>query len=851
MPLESTIPVPAVDLTNCDREPIHRLGRIQGFGLLIATSTDWIVQYVSENAGEWLHQPAGALIGQPIANHVSPEFLATLREHLNLLSGADDVERVFDLSIHAGGEMCDVALHMAGDLIIIECEPARAGPESNDSMVRRIVQRLHAAPSIEKLHDTAAQLVMALTGFDRVMIYRFLHDESGEVIAEARQHGIDSFLGQRYPASDIPRQARELYKRNPIRIIADVDGPSHAILPLSAPDGMPIDLSNSVLRSVSPIHLEYLRNMGVCASMSVSIMLRGKLWGLIACHHYSPRRVPLNVRTATELVGRVFSLALDAQIRDSEMEAERRALDFHSKVLRMVGPQEGPVSQLTDLFPEMCALVECDGIGMIVDGKIRLWRHAPDRMQFLELVDFLNRRTAAGSIQVTHELSRIFPRAKAFAERASGMMAIPVSRRPRDYLVFFRKEVEREIRWAGNPEKPVTVGPLGARLTPRESFELWRETARGQSEPWTLAQRRLAEGLRVSLLEVILKHADLLENERKAARQRQELLIGELNHRVRNILGLIRGLIRQVDTDRSAEDFVEVFDHRVQALARAHDQLTARDWSSGSLFELIETETTAFGADSPGRVVIEGEDVGLKPQSFSAMALVIHELTTNSAKYGALHTQTGRLSVRSTLDEAGWLTLEWVESGGPPVQAPKDGGFGAVLIGRTVAHDLGGTVDQDFRLDGLRMTLRVAPEHMARLTGAGARRAAERARKGGLTFPPGRGLVVEDNVIIAMDSEMTLRSMGCEGVVLASSVRRSLEVIAKGDIGFAVLDVNLGQETSFPVADALAERGIPFIFLSGYADSISFPEAHKKRPQVRKPFDAAALSKALASVFSD
>lgn len=840
------LPATEVDLTNCDREPIHRLGRIQGFGFLVAVSFDWIVQYISTNSAEWLGVDPDAAIGHPLGNFADSQFLHSIRNHVQHLTGENDVERVFTTQLTENGETCDAAVHVSGSLIIIECEPSRPGIESNESMVRRIVQRLQGAETVDKLCKAGASLVQVLTGFDRVMIYKFLHDESGEVVAESRRREIDSFMGQRYPASDVPRQARELYKRNMIRIIADVDGPAHEIVPATMADGMPIDLSNSVLRSVSPIHLEYLRNMGVGASMSISIMVRGRLWGLITCHHYGPRRVPFNVRTAAELVGQVFSLALDAKIRESEISAEQRAQRFHHKVLRMVGPEQGPLSQLRSMFNEMSELVECDGIAMTIDGDVELWEKTPTREQFDALTHFLN-RTASNSIYVSHEIRAIHPPAADYAPVASGMLVIPISRSPRDYLVFFRREMPREVKWAGNPQKPVSVGPLGDRLTPRKSFEIWRQITEGQSVPWSPGQIRLAEALRVSLLEVILKHTDLIEGERRTARQRQELLIAELNHRVRNILGLIRGLIRQVHTPhRTTAEFVETLDDRVQALARAHDQLTERQWNAGSLLDLIANETGAYLAEKSERVIVSGQDVGLEPRSFSALALVIHELTTNSAKYGALCDKRGTVAIHLERDAAGWLEIRWIERDGPAVKAPMESGFGSVVIHRSITHDLGGVVETDYRIDGLRVILRIPSDHIVDLDGKVSRAASvSLARPGEVEFPEGRGLVVEDNVIIAMDCEAVLRDLGCSEIEMASNVAQAIKIIESAPIGFAVLDVNLGSETSFAVADALAARDIPFIFASGYADGVSFPEAHQDKERVNKPFDASTLAAAL------
>jgi two-component sensor histidine kinase/CheY-like chemotaxis protein len=432
------------------------------------------------------------------------------------------------------------------------------------------------------------------------------------------------------------------------------------------------------------------------------------------------------------------------------------------------------------------------------------------------------------------------------------MMAIPISRRPRDYLIFFRREIVRTVKWAGDPNKPVTVGPLGARLTPRKSFELWQQTAEGQSAPWSTSHIRLAEALRVTLLEVVLKHTDLIEGERKAAQQRQDLLIAELNHRVRNILGLIRGLIRQIaNPKRSTAEFVAVLDDRIQALARAHDQLTQKQWAAGSLHEMIENEAAAYLADKASRVIVSGPDVGLRPESFSALALVLHELTTNSAKYGALCDQRGKVSVMLSRLPNNDLQIDWVESGGPAVKAPKLGGFGSVVINRSITHDLDGTVDLDFRIEGLRARLIIAADHLADAPQRSKKAPSQPVlRHGKVDIPDGPVLVVEDNVIIAMDCEAILKDMGCRDVQLSSNSGQALKLLEHKAFVLAVLDVNLGTETSFPIADALVARGIPYVFASGYAEGVTFPAEHENAPRVGKPFDRATLTAGIAAALS-
>ena len=285
---------------------------------------------------------------------------------------------------------------------------------------------------------------------------------------------------------------------------------------------------------------------------------------------------------------------------------------------------------------EIADLLACDGIGVWTGGHATLQGMAPTQDQFVGLVDHLVRRDLR-DVFATYEIGTEYPPGRDFADRAAGMLVVPLSRPARDFLIFFRKEVARSVNWAGDPSKPVVVGPLGARLTPRSSFELWRETVSGQSAPWQPVDVRIAESLRVSLLEVILRLSDITEVERRRAQERQELLIAELNHRVRNILGLIRGVISQSrDPLLTVDAFTDVVGGRIQALARAHDQITADNWGPASFRGLVVAEAGAYLGGKATRVRLSGPEMLLEPQGFTTMALVVHELMTNSAKYGAL-----------------------------------------------------------------------------------------------------------------------------------------------------------------------------------------------------------------------
>ena len=838
----------AVDLTNCDREPIHLIGAVQSFGFLLAvSSTDWCVTRASRNVVEWLGVEATDLLGRPLDQILTSETVHTIRGQLQSAVMGDTVARAFGVVLTAGGLRCDVALHVIGDAVVIECEPCVDDPAVNaGAMVRGMIARLQQTSELRTFYRVAAREMRAITGFDRVMIYRFDHDGSGEVIAETARAGLESYLGLHYPASDIPQQARILYERNWLRIIPDVNAAPAAIEPQLDSEGHALDLSMSILRSVSPVHVEYLKNMGVAASMSVSILRQGKLWGLLACHHYTPHHVSFARRTAAELFGQMFSLLMESRERDNESASEARAQKLHHQLITVMAAEAVQFESIVTHLDDLADLLACDGIGIWINDRATLKGLAPDEAQFAKLIAFLADRNIS-EIFARHDIGAEYPPGRAFADRAAGMMVVPLSRPARDYLVFFRREIARSVNWAGDPAKPVTSGPQGARLTPRKSFELWRETVSGQSPPWLPVECRIAESLRVSLLEVILRLSGLTETERRRAQERQELLIAELNHRVRNILGLIRGVITQSkDSATDVESFTRVLGGRIHALAMAHDQITADNWGPASFRGLINAEAGAYLADQADRVVVNGPDVLIEPQAFTTVALVIHEMITNSAKYGALSDNRGRVEISTALDALGRLTIDWCEHGGPPVKPPTRRGFGSTVIERSIRHDLKGDAQVEFAGAGLRasFTIPAAYVRAARAEAAdGAETAAVSSRD--TVGMPKDVLVVEDNMIIALDAEDIMRKFGVGTVRTASGVAQALREISDHPPEFALLDVNLGAETSFEIAKRLAEAGVPFVFATGYGEQVAFPPEFSDVPKLRKPYSIDSLREAV------
>src|SRR5215467_1266397 len=656
------------DLSNCDREPIHVPGSVQPFGFLLALLSDFSICIASDNASTYLGFESSELMQRPLAEVFSPSAVAAIRTRVDYLAGQDAVERMFGVRLQESGKPFDVAIHFSGPYLVIEAEPSVVEPDLNSGeLVRLMLGRVRKTTTLRDLAQESARQMKILTGFDRVMVYRFHPDGSGEVIAEVAGAGLEPFLGLHYPASDIPRQARVLYQRNWLRIIADIAARPAVLTSTATHSAELLDLSMSVLRSVSPIHIEYLRNMGVGASMSVSILRDGKLWGLFACHHYSPRHISFEKRTASELFGQMFSWILEGRERESDIDYETRAHRMQERLMETAAMHAHSKRAIIDFIGDYRRMIQCDGIAVWSDDEITLDGATPTESEVQELIGFIN-RTSPGRICASAEIAKVYAAGESFRDRAAGFLAIPISRVPRDCLIFFRREVLRSVNWAGDPNKSYAEGPLGSRLTPRKSFELWQETVAGQSKPWSSADLRIAEGLRVTLLEVILQLSDLAARERRGAQERQELMIAELNHRIRNILSLVRGLVAQSrDTALSTEEFAAVLGGRIQALARAHDQITSLNWAPVALKALVESEAGAYLGSRAGRIRMVGPEVALDPKAFATLALVVHEMMTNSAKYGALADSTGQGDVDWRLDQNASLVIEWKKRGGPPV----------------------------------------------------------------------------------------------------------------------------------------------------------------------------------------
>ncbi|HLV04884.1 MAG TPA: SpoIIE family protein phosphatase [Actinomycetaceae bacterium] len=504
--MEPTLaPDEPVDLDNCAREPIHIPGSIQPRGLLLVVHDSVVVQ-ATESAATLLARPLDTVLGHRLADVVGEDAADVIVAHAAEPGDVRDRNPV--LVQLPDGLPWDAILHHppgAEHLLVVELEEAEGARPltytGSYQQVRSSIAQLNRARSLQELYDVAATEVRRLTGFDRVMVYRFDADHNGEVVAEDRRQDLNAFLGLHYPATDIPAQARALYEKNWIRLISDIGyTPSPLVPTLNPTTGAPLDLTHAVLRSVSPIHIEYLQNMGVTASMSISLLEEGKLWGLIACHHYSgPHAPPHGVRAAAEFLGSVLSLRLIAQVEEDRLAAARRVAHDLAGLVAATRDEDLPLTEALVSQPALLSIMDAGGVVVRAQGRTGTAGDPPaDAERLLRWA-----ATTGEEVTATDSLTRDAPDAAAAAPDAAGALVLNLAEG--DAVVWLRREVARSVDWGGDPHNKAIARREGdsVRLSPRKSFERWRETVSGSSLPWTEDQLDTATVLRRHAVEAL------------------------------------------------------------------------------------------------------------------------------------------------------------------------------------------------------------------------------------------------------------------------------------------------------------------------------------------------------------
>ncbi|MCD2516037.1 ATP-binding protein [Massilia sp. G4R7] len=504
-----------LDLTHCANEPIRTPGSIQPHGFMLTMSADpdasRAIQQASDNLEHWTGVPVRDAIGQPLARIVGEAAAARLAPEL-AGEGLGSRPAYIGTITLANGAHFDVLAHAWDGLVILECEgvnrPGAADFRHLYPLIGDFLLKVNGSAAIAELSELAARHVRAVTGYGRVVVYQFDTDGHGKVVAESKEDGYESYLGQHFPASDVPAQARALYALSPIRVIQDANYTPAPLVPeLNPVTGKRNDLSFAALRSVSPVHLQYMRNMGTLASMSVSLIVKGELWGLISCHNEGPRPVPVEKRTACEQVGQILALCIESREDATELQFRLEVRRIMVEMLGHLTKGADFLENMSGVFPELLRFGRAGGVAIVVDERVLTFGDTPAEPAIRQLVDWLAMQGHSDVFHTDH-LMEVYPDGVALVRNASGLLALPISRIHKHYLLWFRPEVVQTIEWAGNPRGKAASANDPVQLSPRLSFAAWRETIHGRSLPWHAGEIELTIEFRSALLGIALERAE-------------------------------------------------------------------------------------------------------------------------------------------------------------------------------------------------------------------------------------------------------------------------------------------------------------------------------------------------------
>lgn len=703
------------ELSDCDLEPIHIPGSIQPHGcMLIADSQNLVIRHSGGDVGRiletdtWIDRPLSDIVGTDNAHKAAHIVQTTQKKAF-----------VGSIATPSGADL-DITAHVSGDYLLLEIEPKIGPVKSSGELLSALEiasEAFDQATTLKTLCEVAAIEFRKLTGYDRVMVYRFMDDGAGAVLAEDRRADLHSFLNHHFPGSDIPQQARALYVRNLLRVIPDVNY-SPAVLKPDWHGNAPLDMSDSILRSVSPIHIQYLRNMGVTASASISIVKDGALWGLIACHNETPRPIPYDIRATC----RTLASNLARQIKT------REETDAYRERLRLRGSEDDTIALLTrhgsldeeisHHLDELSGLLSGDGFAVIRGDHISLTGACPPESDVREMAKWLSGKGVAEAVFATDRLALLYPAAEAFQNVAAGVLALLLSVEARSLLIWFRAEEIQVVKWAGNPHKAVDLKPDEA-LSPRASFEAWQETVRGRSRRWSLAEIEAAGRIRQDLVEVRQNrrmkqlNRQLTETvaEKDLLLDQKKFLVGEVNHRVQNSLQLVSSFLsfqaRESD-DTLFKDAVEEARRRIMAVSLLHrslyrgDEIGVTD-AGRYIEELCANLIASIGPHWKPHFSVHLGPIMLPIDRVIPLGLIVTELVININKY-AYQEAAGPIEIRLTEDKA---TIRLVVADRGPGKAPSRPGFGTRMMTALVTQ-LSGTIEFEDNQPGLRVVL-VAP----------------------------------------------------------------------------------------------------------------------------------------------
>jgi len=489
------------DAAFCGNLAIHQTNSIQDYGFLLVVDIDTLeIVQGSENVDLITSKPIRELIGTNLSDFITDKELTGLKTEIER---GPRTRVPYSCSFNNDGVMLSVTLlcHIKSDLVILEIEKDDQEPERSFSAVfqevRSFISTLENTASLQDICEASIHEIRRITGFDGIRMYRFDKDWNGTVIAEEIEGELESYLGQTFPASDVPRQARALYIKNPFRLIPDRNYKSFKLFPVinSITNGF-LDLSDCNLRSVAGVHLEYMANMNVTASMSIRVMVDDVLWGLISCHHTSPKYLSTESRFIFEWLSMEISYRISSVLQQEQLAVSAEMLKKKALITENIFSKGDVVKGLMeDENQNLLSLFNCSGFAVNLNGNLSSKGIVPEKEELENLILWAEGKTT-GIVFSTHGLAEIYEEGKSYADIASGILLIPVKGVKGNFIICFRPERIRNIKWGGDPNQAINMEKDGLSYHPRNSFKLWLETVYGQSEIWSENELEMAESLR-------------------------------------------------------------------------------------------------------------------------------------------------------------------------------------------------------------------------------------------------------------------------------------------------------------------------------------------------------------------
>ncbi|MEO1329064.1 MAG: HWE histidine kinase domain-containing protein [Pseudomonadota bacterium] len=790
--------------------PTQAAVTVQGHGcVLICAATDWRVSHVSQNLQSFFGVEPSDAIGAPAAEIVGREGLHTLRNLMQHAQLRESSERFFRIHCSEWPRVYDVAIQRSGDTVAIEFE--RREPETAVDaalLVKRALTQLQKHNALEDYFAAAARQLRAITGADCVELHRDVDGAQVSVLARSKKPGAADFADLTTAPFHQVAARGDGVARHPLRVVCDVMAAPQPML-LGQIDASGLAALQSLdLRSLSSTETSMLQHAGVRSVLGAPLLCDGDVWGSFICVSREPRRMSAETRSACELLADLISLQIQARLGASSREqamAGAKALDQLAARLKLGKPLRDALPEHADL---LCEVMAADGLAIVSMTDVHPLRSAPDRAA----VEHVRTRLQAEGRREPLVLNNLAELSgSAGADDGARLLVVPMSPTSTEQLVFAR-----------------------------------RKTASGPAPRWAEAEVHLAEQLRIILLETVLRREEAGAELRKHNAERQDMMIDELRHRVKNLLGLILGLVRVGGASAtSLETFVAALLGRIEALSASYDRDFAQVAAEVSLKSMVQELVAPFCRPEGPQLVIEGPDLDVTAEAAPPMALLLHELATNGFKYGALSTRHGRVFV-AWQEHGGELTLTWRERGGPVVDAHPENGFGATLITATAPRQLRGAASLDFLADGAAFTLR-AP--LSNFKHAGPTARSDEQRRGSL---PKRfsALIVEDSAIIALDLEDMLIQRGARDIVVVATVPEALNALAEREFDVAFVDYELHGQTADPVLDRIVDQGRPVVLSTGRDPANHGMSEHSEMIVLRKPYSAEAVAAALEKAFA-